>query len=143
MRTRPTRTQLLSSFAIQIEQEPKRGKPSTAFEAARLFLAVRDKIWSFGIMAQVESDTEEIIVMYWYAKQRRKRKRCVSVHEILQRRSEFGEYHHLVQELHFHPEKFQQYFRMTEEQFDYILQLIADDICKQDTNWKKAITPRE
>ena len=69
-RTRPTRTRtrtrLLSSFAIQIEHEPERGKPSTAFEAARLFLAVRDKIWSFGIMAQVESDTEEIIVLYLY-----------------------------------------------------------------------------
>ncbi|KAK3732096.1 hypothetical protein RRG08_026481 [Elysia crispata] len=32
---------------------------------------------------------------------------------------------------------------MTEEQFDYILDLIRDDIYKQDTNWKKAITPRE
>ena len=69
-RTRPTRTRtrtrLLSSFAIHIEHEPERGKPSTTFEAARLFLAVRDKIWSFGIMAQVESDTEEIIVLYLY-----------------------------------------------------------------------------
>ena len=98
-RTR-TRTQLLSSFAIQIEDEPECRKLLTAFEAAGLFLAVRDKIWSFGIMAQVESDMEEIIALY--AKQRRKTKRCVSVHEILQRRSKFGEFHHLVQELHFH-----------------------------------------
>ena len=59
------------------------------------FLPVRDKIWSFGIMAQVESDMEEIIVLYLYAKQQRKRKRHVSVHKILQRKSEFGEYHHL------------------------------------------------
>ena len=56
---------LLGSFAIQIE--PEREKPSTVFEAARLFLAVRDKIWSFGIMAQVESDTEEIIELYLYS----------------------------------------------------------------------------
>ena len=90
-----------------------------------------DKIWSFGIM---ESDTEEIIALYLYAKRRkRKGKRRVSVHEILQRRSELGEYHHLVQELHFHPAKFYEYFRMTEEQFDYILQFIGDDIRKQDT----------
>ena len=32
-----------------------------------------------------------------------------------------GEYHHLVQELSFHPDKFYQYFRMTEEQFDYYI----------------------
>ena len=69
------RTQLLSSFAIQMKHELERQKPSTAFEAARLFLAVRDKIWSFGIMAQVESDTEDIIVMYLYAKQRKRKKR--------------------------------------------------------------------
>ena len=94
-------------------------------------------------MAHAESDTEDIMALYLYTKQRRKRKRRVSVHEILQRRSEYGEYHHLAQELHFHPAKFQQYFRMTEEQFDYILDLIRDDIYKQDTNWKKAITPRE
>ena len=51
--TRPARTQsrLLSSFAIQIEHEAERGKPSTAFEAARLFLVMRDKIlviWIHG-----------------------------------------------------------------------------------------------
>ena len=43
---------LLSSFAIQIEHKPERGKPSTAFDAAHDFLAVRDKIGSFGMMAQ-------------------------------------------------------------------------------------------
>ena len=56
-RTRPTltrtRTRLLSSFAIQIEQEPDRTKHSKAFKAACLFLAVRYKIWAFGFTAQV------------------------------------------------------------------------------------------
>jgi len=79
-RTRPMQTRLLGRFAIQIEHKPERGKPSTAFEAASLFLAVKDKIWSFGIIALVESDTEEIVVLYLYAKQRRKRKGRVSVH---------------------------------------------------------------
>jgi len=36
-------------------------------------------------MAQVKSDTGEIKALYLYAKQRRKRQRHVSVHEILQR----------------------------------------------------------
>jgi len=58
-----------ATFAIQIEHEPEREKPSTAFEAARLFLAVRYKMRSFVIIACEESDTEEIIVLYLYAKQ--------------------------------------------------------------------------
>jgi len=39
-RTRPTltRTRLLSGFAIQIEHELERGKPSTDYIAARLLL---------------------------------------------------------------------------------------------------------
>ena len=51
-RTRPKRklirTRLLSSFAIQKKHEPERGQPSKAFDASRLFLAVRDKIWNHG-----------------------------------------------------------------------------------------------
>ena len=42
-----------------------------------------------------ESETDEIIALYMYAKRQKKRKRRVSVHEILQRRNEFGEFHHL------------------------------------------------
>ena len=67
MRPTRTRTWLFSSFAIQIEHKPECIKPSTAFKVACLFLAVRYKIWSFGIMAQVESDTEIIIVLYLHA----------------------------------------------------------------------------
>ena len=53
-RTRPTRTRtrprLLSGFAIQIEHEPERGKPSTDYEAARLLLAwdIKLVIWNHG-----------------------------------------------------------------------------------------------
>ena len=71
----------------------------------------------------MDSDTEEVIALYMYIKRRKKKtkNRRVSVHEILQRRSQLGEYHHLVQELSFHPDKLYEYFRMNEEQFDYIL----------------------
>ena len=91
-------------------------------------------------MAQEESDIEEILAIYLYARQRRKRYRRVSVHEILQRRSVYGE---LVRELYFHPDKFHEYFRMTEEQFENLLGLIESDIRKKNTNWKRAITPRK
>ena len=66
------------------------------------------------------------------------------MHEVLQRMPIYGEYHHLVQELYFHPDKFRRYFRMTKEQFDRLLGLIEDDIQKKkNTKWKNAITPRE
>ena len=82
-------------------------------------------------MAEEESDTEEILALYLYARRRRKRNRRVAVHEILQRMPIYGEYHHLVQELYFHPDKFRRYFRMTKEQFDRLLGLIEDDIQKK------------
>ena len=94
-------------------------------------------------MAQEESDIEENLAIYLYARQRRKRYRRVSVHQILQRRSVYGEYHHLVRELYFHADKFHEYFRMTEEQFENLLGLIESNIRKKNTNWKRAITPRE
>ena len=43
----------------------------------------------------------------------------------------------------FLPDKFHSYFRMTGAQFVYVLGLIDYDIRKEDTNWRKAITPRE
>ena len=44
----------------------ERGRPSTAFEAG-LFCC--EKNMACWVMAQVELDTEEIIVLYVYAKQ--------------------------------------------------------------------------
>ena len=62
----------------------------------------------------MDESEDEVIILYLLT-QRRKRKR-VGVHELLQRSKKYGEFHHLVQELYFHPEKFRQYFRMTEQQ---------------------------
>lgn len=39
--------------------------------------------------------------------------------------------------------RFYIYFRMTSDCFDEILNLIADDIRKQDTNYREAICPEE
>ena len=103
------------------------------------------EILPFAVMYQDGSDTEEeLIALYLYIKQKRKRKyRRISVQKILQRRPDYSEFHHLVQELPFHPDKFHQYFRVNEEEFDYLLGMIEDDNCKLNTNWKEAITPRE
>ena len=41
------------------------------------------------------------------------------------------------------PEKFRQYMRMLPHQFDYILNLISPRIQKQDTTFRKSITPSQ
>jgi len=67
---KPTRTQLLSCFTIEIQHELEGGKPWTAFEAACLFLAVRDKIWSFEIMGLVDLSKEKIIILTLFVRKK-------------------------------------------------------------------------
>ena len=52
------------------------------------------------------------------------------VHEINKKRSVFGEYHHLFPILRNHPEKFQQYTRMSTSTFIYIHSQIAKELEK-------------
>jgi len=53
------RGRAVSGFAIQLEHEPER---------VSSFTCLRYKNWSFGIMAQVKSNTEKSIILYLYAK---------------------------------------------------------------------------
>ena len=39
------------------------------------------------------------------------------------------------------PEKFFQFFRMSVDQFDHLLELIYDDLKKQQTNYRECLTP--
>jgi hypothetical protein len=72
-----------------------------------------------------DSDTDEIIAIYMYTRKRRQQRRIL-VHEILQQRLFYGEHHHLVKELHFYLDKSKQYFRMSEQQFDYVLEMVDE-----------------
>ena len=49
------------------------------------------------------------------------------VHDIIKNRFQQGAYHNLVKYLQFDKEKFQQYFRLTREQFDQVLCYIEKD----------------
>lgn len=40
-------------------------------------------------------------------------------------------------------EYFKNYFRVDRKQFEELLSLINEDITKQDTNFRKAVSPRE
>lgn len=72
-----------------------------------------------------------------------KKKRRFWVHAAWQKRSKEGEFASLYKELQNDEDKFWDYFRMSEECFDSILQKIRPLIQKRDTNFRKAVGPKE
>ena len=72
---------------------------------------------------------------------RGRRRRRFWVHPIVARRAEQGDYEHLYEELRQDGQRFQEYFRLSVEQFDWVLDKVKSRIEKQDTNWRKAISP--
>jgi hypothetical protein len=59
----------------------------------------------------------------------------------LRRRGTCGEFHTLFGDLD--NEQFKNYFRMSREQFDYLHDLVKDDISGTDTNFRRAIGSKE
>jgi len=72
----------------------------------------------------------------------KKRKRTW-VHDMWKKRNIEGEFTTLYNELVDHETKFFEYFRMSKYSFDILLLKIQDDIKRQDTHWRLAITPME
>uniref|UniRef100_A0A9J7XNE0 DDE Tnp4 domain-containing protein n=1 Tax=Cyprinus carpio carpio TaxID=630221 RepID=A0A9J7XNE0_CYPCA len=70
---------------------------------------------------------------------RRRRRRSVWVHDILQARQQLGEYHRLVQELRLDDGRFQRYFRLDRDQFDNLLSKVGPRIVRQDTSYLRTI----
>ncbi|KAK0134928.1 Protein ALP1-like [Merluccius polli] len=88
---------------------------------------------------------EEIVafgVALLYLRRRRPRRR-IWVHEILQGREQHGEFHRLVQELRLDGERFQRYFRLDREQFDRLLSTVGPVITMTTTNYRHPIPPAE
>jgi len=67
----------------------------------------------------------------------------VWVHEMNEKRETLGEFHRLVQELKKDPKRFHMYFRMTMKEFDFLHELIKQEIYKQNTQFRKAISTEE
>lgn len=72
---------------------------------------------------------------------RTRRGREYWVHPINQTRREFGEFDKLYKDLRNFPDRFFVYFRMTTEQFDYILDKIHQRLFKPDTRFRKSLSP--
>ncbi|XP_042073284.1 uncharacterized protein LOC121813528 [Haplochromis burtoni] len=98
-------------------------------------------------MAAVELALEErlsLLYVLWRAEQRRKRRpRRTWVHQVLQRREQFGEFHHLLQELHLDDGRFQRYHRRSLGQFEDLLSRVGPRIARLDTNYRRSIPPAE
>lgn len=73
----------------------------------------------------------------------RQKERRFWVHPINEKREQLGVYANLIQELRLDTDnrRFVKYLRMTPENFDYVLQLVAPLIAKEDTNMREAIKP--
>ena len=86
-----------------------------------------------------EEIEEEQLVMDMYGKKR------AQTHYIFNLRSEEGMYNQLiVQHLREDPKKFSEFFRLSSDQFDFLVELVKDDLSKQSTNFRLyPITPEE
>ncbi|CAM4723228.1 unnamed protein product [Leuciscus chuanchicus] len=73
----------------------------------------------------------------------RDHRRRIWVHQTLRRRTQFGEFHHLLQELRLDDGRFQRYFRLSRAQFDDLLSRIGARITLQDTNYRRSIPAAE
>ncbi|MEQ2250221.1 hypothetical protein ILYODFUR_037676 [Ilyodon furcidens] len=66
-----------------------------------------------------------ITVFYLWRAEKRHRRRRPWVHQILQGREQFGDYHHLLQELRLDDGRFQWYFRLSMTQFEDLLSRVG------------------
>jgi hypothetical protein len=80
----------------------------------------------------------------WRRRRRwRRKKRNRWVHPINVKRPEFGIFCHVYRNMVEDEEKFHGFFRMDIEQFYHLSQLVGEEIRKQNTNYRGAISPEE
>ena len=93
---------------------------------------------------EMDSDDEDDVIAMMLCHMASKRiHRTCGVHPVKESREELGEFHTLVLELRNYPDRFQKYMRLTVEEFDEVLELVAPLIVKKTTNWRRPISPDE
>lgn len=97
-----------------------------------------------------ESDEEQFVVVACMLaeeedleKKANKRKHSIWVHNIFKKRSEHGEYHTLFPDLLNDDTKFFQYFRMSQDKFNYLVDILKPHLLRQNTTYREAIGPEE
>lgn len=88
--------------------------------------------------------SKRAIALLLLRKRRNRRQNRYWVHPLINtKRLECGEYHRLCQELETYPERYFQYFRMSLDYFNKLHDMVANNISKENTNLRPAITSRE
>ncbi|GBP23677.1 hypothetical protein EVAR_80294_1 [Eumeta japonica] len=91
---------------------------------------------AFKIIFDFDEDLQFLLAMKLL---KSKKKRRYWVHPINRGRQDKGEFHRLVRELESDDEKFHQYFRMNQAQYEEIHSLIEGDIKKVHTKFREPI----
>lgn len=85
----------------------------------------------------------QLLLLYWLGKRRQYRRPKYWMHSIFKRREQFGEYHHLVDEILNDEAKCMSYLRMTPTTFRVLLDMVGPAIEKRTTNFRRPLPPRE
>lgn len=84
-----------------------------------------------------------VLYLLYLRRKRRNKQRQLWVHPIIKVRYLEGTYYTLFEKLASDENKFFNYFRMSKNTFDYIVNKLTDIIKKQDTRFRMAISPEE
>jgi hypothetical protein len=88
-------------------------------------------------------EMEESAVAFLFLDLAKERKHRYWVHKVNKQREESGEYHRLIKDPEEDDEGFHMYFRMNKEQCNYRHYLLKDDIRKNNTRFRKAISYKQ
>jgi hypothetical protein len=88
-------------------------------------------------------NSRAVVLALLLRRRRNKRKRLFWVHPINQKRSTYGEYCHLVNELRLDEERFRMYFHLPPNVFEELLEKVGPTIFKKDTNYRRSISVSE
>ncbi|MEQ2310258.1 hypothetical protein AMECASPLE_007022 [Ameca splendens] len=86
---------------------------------------------------------ERVTALYLWKAEQCHRCRRLWVHQSLQRRNQFGEYNHLLQEQRLDDGRFQLYFCLSRTQFEDLLFCVGGRISLRDTNYRHCIPTAE
>lgn len=86
---------------------------------------------------------ELLAIAFLLSQPRKKRKRRYWIHPLNTKRLQQSQFYILHNKLRAHPEKFFDYYRMSINSFNELLNLIRKDITKKDTHLRLAISTEE
>ena len=103
-----------------------------------------EDLWVLSFVMPYSFPMEHLAIMAIILEepQNRRRQRRWSVHPLWKNRSQQGEFQ-IYNTLIDHEDKLYDYFKMSRNTFDALLDRIELLISRNDTNWKRSISPRE